>query len=295
MHLYKIFAPLFLVLSINASRAGADLESAGLLAPRLSESAYKLQLHGIAQKDAAALVQLRDARHAAWNSFSSLEICLALGVAVALVAILVLVGKMKVNSAKILKLEDRERGLQHSLMLDHQKTVKDAETSNALKSTLAKVPQTPEKDAQEFKALDSLTRAQVDEVIGRQKVTVDLRMQTFASVQMIEFVPIETGDLVDPPAAAFADPQTAKEILGDLALLMTFVKGAVVLIEGHTSGGQAAMSSTGFAIAADRAELVVATLVELGIQRERLESRACPGWLGDNRHDIKFVTLAWGF
>jgi len=261
-----------------------------LLAPRLRD--------GFAKQDALAFAQVADFQHEALMSFSTLEICLGVGVILALLMILMLVRKMQQNSAKIQKLEDRARSLQHSLMLDHQKAAKDVNAVNAVKSTLAKEKQMLEARGTQIspKQLDSVTRAQMDEVLGRRKVTVDLSRQAFQCIQPIEFVGIVvTKDMVDPPAAEFADPEAAREILGDLALLLTFIKGAVVLVEGHTSGGQAAMSEIGFAIATERAELIVATLVELGIQKQRLEARGCPGWLGDNRHDTKIITLAWGF
>merc|ERR1719217_1814815 len=79
--------------------------------------------------DMTALAQVRDFRHEAeWlSSFSALEIGLAAGVVVALLIILLLVRKMQQNSAKIQQLEDRQRGLQHSLILDHQKCLKGAD------------------------------------------------------------------------------------------------------------------------------------------------------------------------
>lgn len=295
---------------IHASRTVDGVESGpvGLLAPHLNDD--------MMQKKTVALAQENDARYeghhkaSSWMSFSMLEICLAAGVVVALVIILSLVRKMQLNSGKIQTLETRVRGLQHSLMLDHQKAVTDEKELDALRSTLSKEGQFLEAQHDEIKAMDSLTRAQMDEVLGRGKLTVDLRRQTFAFKRPIEFVEFPIGSSLarqirrsaawqqgtgDPPPPEFADPQAAKEILGDLAVLMTFIKGAVLLIESHTSGGQAAMNDFGFVLAAERAELIVATLVELGIQKERLECRGCPGWLGDNRHDTKIVTLAWGY
>lgn len=251
----------------------------GLLAPRLHD--------GFGRKRDAALAG--NEASSKFMSFSTLEISLTVGVVVSLLVIIVLVRKIQLNSAKIKNLQDRARGLQHSLMLDHQKVVKDEDTMDALRSALAKREQ-----RSPHQGLDSLTRAQMDEVLGREKVTVDLIRQKFELLKPIQFddIPVTKGD---PQPPLFTDPLAAKEILGDLAILLTYIQGAVILVEAHTSGGSLAMTDHGFAVASERAEFIVATLVELGIPKERLESRGCPGWSGGNSHDIKIVTLAWGY
>merc|ERR1719456_1301247 len=100
-------------------------------------------------------------------SLSTLEIGLTIGIAVALIVIVILVRMMQQSSAKIMKLENRTRGLQHSLMLDHQKAIKDAETAQALKSSLAKEREILRARNTEVTSLDSVTRAHMDEVLGR--------------------------------------------------------------------------------------------------------------------------------
>merc|ERR1719161_1165015 len=105
---------------------------------------------------------------------------------------------------------------------------------------------------------------------------------------------VKTG-MKSPPAAEFQDPDKAREVLGDLALILGYVSKAVVLIEGHTAGGAAAVSDIGYEIASDRAEKVVEMLVAIGVPPHRLESKGKPGSLGDNKFDTKIVTLSWGF
>lgn len=255
---------------------------------------------GKAQKDNAVLVQFTDLRHEALtmeiSGFSTLEIALAVGIVAALLVILLLVRKLQTNSAKIQRLEDQERGLQHSLMADQKNATKDATKLEALQSTLAKEQGRLEADCIEFRALDAVSKAEIDDALRRGKVTMDETRQTFACLETIKFYDsVVTKNAADLPPPEFENKEAALWVIADLALLLTYIKGAVVLVEGHTSGGQSAMSDIGFAKATQRAQKVVDELMGLGIKKERLEFRGCPGWCGDNRDDIKIITLAWGY
>jgi len=237
--------------------------------------------------------------------------------------IVLLVIKYRKNVQKLEKLHARVRGLNHSEMLEQQKNSKDQEEIAALKAMLSKEEQmlaetgkalhdtesqveagNRELQAErariatqkaEIKFLSAEDQALSNNIVKRGRVHVDLENKVFKFVEPIEFASSYiTPDMTEAPPAAFKDDATARAIISDLAEVLKFVKKAIILVEGHTSGGDKAMSTIGYQIASERAEKVVETLVALGIDSKRLEAKGMPGLLGDNKADVKLKTLSWG-
>jgi len=241
---------------------------------------------------------------------------------VIIMCITMLLIKWRANTHKIEKLHARVRGLHHSLMMEEAKNTKSKEKEDALKAMISKEAeylteteraiadeesQIQAGDAElkkdraliatqkaEIKFLTAEEKALINDIIQRGKVHVDLEKKVFRFVEPIEFAAEYIyPDMDEAPPARFANPAVAREIIGDLAQVMNYVK-AIVLVEGHTSGGEQAMSQIGFQVACERAEKVVETLLEFGIEPKRLEAKGMPGLLGDNKPDVKLVTLSWG-
>jgi len=242
---------------------------------------------------------------------------------VCILCITLLLIKWRQNSKKIDKLYSRVRGLNHSLLLDQMKTSKDRDERDALQAMLSKeqaLMADTERDLQitsekleastrelkadraliatqkaEIKFLKAEDKALINDINRRNKVFVDLEKQIFRFVEPIEFVgEYVTPDMEEAPPAQYRNPQLARETISDLAKILGYVTKVILLVEGHTSGGQEAMSHIGFQIACERAEKVVETLVELGVDPKRLEAKGRPGLLGENKPEVKLVTLSWG-
>jgi hypothetical protein len=241
---------------------------------------------------------------------------------VVILCITLLLIKYRKNTHKIEKLHSRVRGLNHSLIMEEVKLCKDKEKEAALRAMLNKEKDTlAEYEAAdldtasrieasnqqlskdraiiatqkaEIKFLSAEEKALINDIVKRGRVQVDLEKQAFKFAQPIEFAAeYITPDMEEAPPARFENPALAREVIGDLALIMNYVK-AIVLVEGHTQGGEQAMSYIGFQIASERAEKVVETLLEFGVERKCLEAKGMPGLLGDNKSDVKLVTLSWG-
>jgi flagellar motor protein MotB len=150
------------------------------------------------------------------------------------------------------------------------------------------------KQREKIKGLAREDKSLIDQILQRNKVSVDLDKKIFKIVEPIEFksVHVKPGMKHAPPAE-FSDPQAAQEVLSDLAQILEKVTEPRLMIEGHTAGGSKAVSDIGFEIACERAEKVVQTLVKLGVPKCRLESKGKPGLLGDNKFDTKIITLSW--
>lgn len=252
--------------------------------------------------------------------FSVLAIGLIICIIACVILIFVLVNKIAQNALTVKKLENRARGLHQSLMMEVQKEAKEEATVSAMQHLLAKEQKALEEEELALGVeagmiehrietrqdrmrlteiqVDAQTRSLIEDVHRRGKVFVDLEARTFKILKTIQFKEVLVTqqmmkDCAVPPAE-YEDPTFAMAVLGDLALLLSYIKKATVLIEGHTAGGTAAMDDVGFVIASERAEKVVDSLISLGIPEYRLESKGMPGLLGDNTADTKIVTLFWG-
>lgn len=259
---------------------------------------------------------------AAWMSPADIGLLVTSIVIIVCVAMLVM--KWRENTHRLDKLYQRCRGLHHSLLLEEQKNTKHKEKEDALAAMLSKEQEmraetdralaasdralaagdrelanartTIATQKAEIKFLSVEDKALLRKITDCGRVEVDLEKKMFKFAAPIEFrAEFITPDMEEAPPATYENPQAAREIIGDLAeILNKYVKRAIILIEGHTSGGEQAMTHIGFQIACERAEKVVETLVELGVDRKRLESKGKPGLLGDNHPDVKLVTLSWG-
>jgi len=256
-------------------------------------------------------------------AIAPVEIGLIVTSCVTIFCIILLLIKWRSNTHKVEKLHDRIRGLNHSILLEEKnKQGTSKEKEMALKAMLSKEQDLAamEKElreaesevaagAKELKAqramiatqkaeikfLSAVDQSAIKEICNKGKVHVDLEKQIFKFTEPIVFkAEYITPDMEEAPPAEFDNPAAAKDIIGDLAAILNYVKKAVILVEGHTSGGEQAMTPIGFQIASERAEKVKDTLVELGVSRNRLEAKGLPGLLGDNKPDVKLVTLSWG-
>lgn len=237
-------------------------------------------------------------------------------------AIMVIAGKLGNQDEEMDKLNKRANGLYQDWMNKKLGEEKDAEKRKALQRQLsqeeARIRAEKERLAREkdilrgqraaidadkatiakqqetIKGLAKNDKRLIDEVISRGKVSVDLDKKLFKIVEPIMFKSVRVPPTMKhAPPAEFEDPDAAKEVLSDLAEILKTVTKPRLLIEGHTAGGQKAVSDIGFEIACERAEKVVKTLVSLGVAQDRLESKGKPGLLGDNKFDTKIVTLSW--
>lgn len=125
---------------------------------------------------------------------------------------------------------------------------------------------------------------------NRGNVIYDESRYEFVLKKKIIFVP-ELPDKGWPrPAvvARFADRNAAKAILSDFAELLQIIKGAVVLIEGHTEerASPHQMGDYEHDVADARAELVKAMLIQLGIAEFRITTLGLPGFLGNGADDV---------
>jgi len=237
-------------------------------------------------------------------------------------AILVIAFQTGQQTEEIDKLHARARGLYQDWMAKELSGQTDAAKRRALEKQLAmeeeRIQAEKARLAREQELLrsqeeaEALARAQiakqqaeiqglarkdkqlVDQIISRNRVTVDLDKKIFKIVEPIEFKAIHvTASTKHAPPAEFANPDAANEVLSDLAEILKTVTQPRLMIEGHTAGGSRAVSDIGFEIACERAEKVVKTLVALGVSKDRLESKGKPGLLGDNKFDTKIITLSW--
>lgn len=237
-------------------------------------------------------------------------------------AILCIAFKTGQQAEEIDKLHSRARGLYQDWMAKELSGQKDAAKRRALERQLAQEEkmiqaekerlareaeilraQRAAKDADEaliakqqaeLQDLVKKDKALVNQINARNKVNVDLDKKLFTIVEPIEFKSIRVlPSMKHAPPAEFANPDAANEVLSDLAEILKTVTQPRLMIEGHTAGGQKAVSDIGFEIACERAEKVVKTLVSLGVSKDRLESKGKPGLLGDNKFDTKIITLSW--
>jgi len=149
---------------------------------------------------------------------------------------------------------------------------------------------------EKLKGLDEARSKNIEKILRRGNVHVDMQTQQIKVLKPLPFKPIlVTANMKAPPAAAFEDSASANAVLSDLAELLSYIRKAVILVEEHTSGGTLAISDIGFQIATERAELVVQMLVSKGVNAARLEYRGVPGTMGDNEFTTKLVTLSWGY
>jgi len=276
---------------------------------------------GIAAKSGtdAALQRLRQrAGEALGIGASSLVVFVFMGI----FAILCIAFATGQQQEEIDKLHSRARGLYQDWMAKELAANKDAAKRRALEKQLAQEEamikaekerlareaellrqQQLEKDADKAKIaaqqakLQSLAQADkklIGQINARNKVMVDMDKKLFKIVEPIEFKSVRVlPSMKHAPPAEFANPSAANEVLSDLAEILKTVTQPRLMIEGHTGGGQKAVSDIGFEIACERAEKVVKTLVSLGVSKERLESKGKPGLLGDNKFDTKIITLSW--
>jgi len=256
-------------------------------------------------------------------AIAPVEIGLIVTSCVVIFCVILLLIKWRNNTHKVEKLHARVRGLNHSMLLEETKTQGTSkEKEAAIRAMLSKEQELAALDKElreaesevaegekelkeqrkiiatqkaEIKFLSAVDQSAIKEICNKGKVHVDLEKQLFKFVEPIEFkAEYITPDMEEAPPAEFDNPAAAKDIIGDLAAILNYVKKAVILVEGHTSGGEQAMTPIGFQIASERAEKVKDTLVELGVSRNRLEAKGLPGLLGDNKPDVKLVTLSWG-
>lgn len=258
----------------------------------------------------------------AGTGFSLVAVALIVVILFAMVSILLLAKKLQSQENGLRKLHSRVRGLQTGLMHGAVKVAKDGNVVRALEQQLARQEQRFQDDKKkldakdaaiaegnaelgadrntiarqqaEIRALDAETQKLIEEVSQRKRVHVDLETKQFRILEPIEFKACHiTASMQHAPPAEFADPDAATAVLVDLAMLLNYVTNAIVLIEGHTAGGTNAVNNLGFEIASERAEKVVEVLLAHGVAEHRLESKGKPGILGDNRFDVKVVTLSW--
>jgi len=243
-------------------------------------------------------------------------------------AIMVIAGKLGQQDEEIYTLNKRHDGLLADLMRDKLKTREmDLEKRNALENQLSKKARDLEdekarlakekdvlrgqraaieadkatiaKQQEQLKSMVKKDKQLIDNVLSRGKVHVDLDKQLFKILEPIAFKKIVVKEsMKHAPPAEFEDADAATEVLKDLAeIIRILIEGKTssprLLIEGHTAGGAKAVSDIGFEIACARAEKVTKTLVSLGVEADRLESKGKPGLLGDNNFDTKIVTLSW--
>lgn len=311
-----------LVVTASAMTPSQVVKPSALLARRTAQNAEQRVLAREEEEDhfspRNALLDL----HAS-EALTTLEVGLIVVALVSTVCVCLLAWKIIENTKKTGKMHGRVQGLQSSAVLDQMKRGHDKQEAEALCRVLAKeqrflaqeeallseedaeiARQKRELEASEavissqraiIKAIDAETKSLIEAVLRRNKVHVDLGKQAFRIVEPIIFKPVfATKEMQEAPAAEFEDVSKAMEVLGDFAMLLEYLPQSVVLVEGHTSGGSAALTNLGFQIAAERAEKVVAALISLGVPDYRLDAKGRPGIMGDNQFDTKIVTLSWG-
>lgn len=184
-------------------------------------------------------------------------------------------------------LTQRIQGLHHVHMDNERHLTKDQEKKAGLERHLARQAEIS------AGAVSEDSKQKIEKIHANGRVLVDFEKQLFTIQKAIAFRQQNISPDSAPPKPEFADPIEAREILADLASCLFILKGTVVLVEGHTQGGVNAIADIFFEVASQRAELVVETLVEMGVNPGWLESRGRPGIIGDNMNDVKIVTLSW--
>lgn len=230
--------------------------------------------------------------HRRFAGLSILEISLILVALVAVACVILLVQRFLNQAFRIAQLTKRIQGLQHAHMDNARQLTTDKDRKEGLERQLAKVDE-------EEKILDAgivslEVRQQIDTIVAQGRVHVDIEKKLFTFNRPIAFKRQNIDENTEPPKPQFEDLNESREVLADLASLLLHFKSTVILVEGHTEGGADALGEVFFEVASQRAELVVDTLVSLGISPGRLESRGRPGIIGDNMNDVKIVTLYWG-
>lgn len=255
-------------------------------------------------------------------AISPVEIGLICTSLVVILCIVLLLIKWRANTKKIEKLHARVRGLHHRILMDEAKGCKSKEKLDSIKAMISQEQEYLEETeravqdaeartkageaelkkgraliAEQKAAIKLLTaeeKALINDIVNKGRVHVDLEKKVFRFVEPIEFQPeLIYPDQEEAPPARFQNPAVARAIIADLAQIMIYVK-AIVLVEGHTSGGKEAMSHMGFQVAAERAEKVVETLLEFGVDPKCLKATGKPGLFGDNKADVKLHTVSWG-
>lgn len=198
------------------------------------------------------------------------------------------------DAAKRRALEEQLAQEEARIKAEKDRLAREAELEKAQQAQLAADRAKMAKQQEKIKGLAREDKVLVDQIIARNKVSVDLDKKIFKIVEPIEFKSVRVmPTMKHAPPAEFADADAANEVLSDLAQILQTITKPRLLIEGHTAGGSKAVSDIGFEIACERAEKVVKTLVSLGVSKERLESKGKPGLLGDNKFDTKIITLSW--
>jgi outer membrane protein OmpA-like peptidoglycan-associated protein len=186
---------------------------------------------------------------------------------------------------------------QHALIRRQQEQIKkEREVSLKKQEDLKQMKELSTLQRERLQGLDNDRSQNIEKVLKRGNVHVDVNKQQIKLLKALPFKPIlVTKDQKVAPPAVFEDPALANTILTDLAELLSYIRKAVVLVEGHTAGGTLAVSEIGFQIATERAELVVQTLKSKGVNPARLEYRGLPGTMGKNEFAVELVTLSWAF
>lgn len=253
--------------------------------------------------DAASLVRNQWASlsktHRRFAGLSILEISLILVALVAVACIALLVKRFLIQNARIAQLTKRIQGLQHTHMANERTRAIDKEKKAGLSQTLRKVEKEEASFLEEAMLetggiLSKELQKSIDEIVEQGRVHVNIEKKLFTCSKPIAFQRQNVDEGKDPPKPQFENPAEAREVLADLASLLLYLKGTVILVEGHTEGGVDALGEVFFEVASQRAELVVDTLAGFGVPPSRMESRGRPGIIGDNVNDVKIVTLYWG-
>lgn len=266
-----------------------------LLATGLSQAAVKPSTFLLLQSKAGKSEVLEQSSvlgklQRGFAGLSILEICLVVVLIVGVACLILLARRFQVQSARIQQLLKRIQGLQHVHMDNDRHLTGDQEKKAGLQRHLARMPADASVSGSEV-SLEAKEKIEKIQAAGR--VSVDFEKQLITLNQAIPFKQQSISLDSVPPKPEFADPKVAQDVLADLASCLFVLKGTVILVEGHTEGGVNAIAEVFFEVASQRAELVVATLVEMGVPPSWLESRGRPGAMGDNMNDVKIVTLSW--
>lgn len=219
---------------------------------------------------------------------SILEISLIIVLVVAVACGILLVRKFQNQDARIQQLQKRIQGLHHVHMDNERHLTRDEEKKTALERQLARKEGDFQKKGPSMEA-----KQKIENIHSKGRVFADFEKQLITINQPIAFQKQTITENKTPPKPAFANLAQAREVIEDLAGLLYYLEGTVVLVEGHTGGGVDAIGEVFFEVASQRAELVMEMLVEFGTPPSRLECRGRPGIIGDNMNDVKLVTLSW--
>lgn len=120
----------------------------------------------------------------------------------------------------------------------------------------------------------------VAEIEAREHVHFDLLSGRMDVLKDISFKPLKTSD---EPIAELKAPDSVVEVLDDVAELGSLFPNNVMLIEGHTAGGE---SDFWQCVAENRARLVAQEIVKRGHREDNVRTVGYPGKRGLNKSEV---------